>query len=100
MPALTATASQVSELPGQLKSNLSQPHTLSLNGVAGPSKEEEAPSGYNTGGYMMVRVGDAFKEGRYVVLRKLGLVLSSSTLPPFSPKTDDLTVGVISRLSG
>jgi hypothetical protein len=41
------------------------------------SKDEEQPAGYNSGGYMVVRVGDRFKDGRYHVLRKLGSV------PPF-----------------
>jgi hypothetical protein len=53
-------------------------HFVHANDVPEPppvepcSKDEEAPAGYNSGGYMSVRIGDAFKDGRYVVLRKLG----------------------------
>ncbi|KDQ54796.1 hypothetical protein JAAARDRAFT_135081 [Jaapia argillacea MUCL 33604] len=36
------------------------------------SKDEESPADYNAGGYLQVKVRDTFKEGRYVVLRKLG----------------------------
>lgn len=39
------------------------------------SREEEAAVDYNAGGYLAVHVGDVFKNGRYVVLRKLGCVL-------------------------
>lgn len=49
------------------------------------NKDEEAPSEYNQGGYLVVRVKDTFKEGRYVVVRKLGYVRSfSSLLSPLS----------------
>ncbi|TBU34891.1 kinase-like protein [Dichomitus squalens] len=36
------------------------------------SKDEEAPADYNTGGYLQVKIRDTFKDGRYLVLRKLG----------------------------
>lgn len=36
------------------------------------SKDEESPADYNTGGYLPVKVKDTFKDGRYIVLRKLG----------------------------
>jgi hypothetical protein len=49
------------------------------------SKDEEQPAGYNSGGYMVVRVGDTFKEGRYTVLRKLGYTPSLFFCP--SPQT-------------
>ena len=38
------------------------------------SKDEESAADYNTGGYLAVKVQDTFKNGRYVVLRKLGCV--------------------------
>lgn len=34
--------------------------------------EEEGTSDYKRGGYHVVRIGDSFKAGRYVVHRKLG----------------------------
>ncbi|KAG7099543.1 hypothetical protein E1B28_001377 [Marasmius oreades] len=37
-----------------------------------PSKDEESPADYNAGGYLQVKVGDTFKNGRYCVIRKLG----------------------------
>jgi hypothetical protein len=37
-------------------------------------KDEESPADYNAGGYLPVKVGDAFKHGRYRVIRKLGCV--------------------------
>ncbi|EPQ61003.1 kinase-like protein [Gloeophyllum trabeum ATCC 11539] len=36
------------------------------------SKDEESPADYNSGGYLQVKIRDTFKEGRYVVVRKLG----------------------------
>ncbi|KAM5532771.1 hypothetical protein V8D89_013568 [Ganoderma adspersum] len=36
------------------------------------SKDEEAPADYNSGGYLQVKINDTFKDGRYLVLRKLG----------------------------
>ncbi|KAL6299628.1 kinase-like domain-containing protein [Sparassis latifolia] len=36
------------------------------------SKDEESPADYNTGGYLQVKLQDSFKNGQYVVLRKLG----------------------------
>jgi hypothetical protein len=76
MPAATttATATATTHTPaGQLK-HLIQAQGIALGGTVLDvcSKDEEAPSGYNSGGYMMVKVGDGFKDGRYVVLRKLG----------------------------
>ena len=38
------------------------------------SKDEESPADYNAGGYLPVKVGDTFKDNRYIVLRKLGYV--------------------------
>jgi serine/threonine protein kinase len=35
-------------------------------------KDEESPADYNSGGYLPVKVGDTFKNGRYRVVRKLG----------------------------
>lgn len=43
-------------------------------------KDEESPADYNYGGYLQVKVGDAFKDGRYTIVRKLGYVL------PFFPR--------------
>ncbi|KAI8983413.1 Pkinase-domain-containing protein [Trametes punicea] len=36
------------------------------------SKDEESPADYNAGGYLQVKINDTFKDGRYLVLRKLG----------------------------
>ncbi|KAF8140045.1 kinase-like protein [Boletus edulis] len=36
------------------------------------SKEEESPADYNAGGYLPVKINDVFKDGRYLVVRKLG----------------------------
>ncbi|KAH7914477.1 kinase-like protein [Hygrophoropsis aurantiaca] len=36
------------------------------------SKDEESPADYNAGGYLPVKIDDTFKDGRYVVARKLG----------------------------
>lgn len=36
------------------------------------SAQEESASEYNAGGYCQVKVRDAFKDGRYTVVRKLG----------------------------
>lgn len=40
------------------------------------SKDEESAADYNSGGYLAVKVQDTFKNNRYVVLRKLGCVLT------------------------
>lgn len=49
-----------------------------------PSKDEEAIQDYNIGGYLPVKVKDSFKDGRYLVLRKLGYVAAfTSTSRPF-----------------
>jgi hypothetical protein len=45
------------------------------------NKDEESPAEYNQGGYLVVRVGDTFKDGRYVVTRKLGYVTYQQNLP-------------------
>ena len=37
-------------------------------------RDEESAADYNSGGYLAVKVKDTFKDGRYVVLRKLGCV--------------------------
>lgn len=50
------------------------------------SKDEESPAEYNPGGYLVVRVKDAFKDGRYIVLRKLG-----SVRPVFQTSNNRLT---------
>ncbi|TFY83308.1 hypothetical protein EWM64_g704 [Hericium alpestre] len=42
------------------------------NGAAMPPKDEEPPADYNVGGYLQIKVNDSFKDGRYLVLRKLG----------------------------
>ena len=42
------------------------------------SKDEESPADYNSGGYLQVKINDSFKEGRYLVLRKLGCVFPTS----------------------
>ena len=39
------------------------------------SKAKESPADYNTGGYLLVKVNDFFKQGRYHVLHKLGSAL-------------------------
>ncbi|KAH9927525.1 kinase-like protein [Epithele typhae] len=36
------------------------------------SKDEESPADYNSGGYLQVKINDTFKDGKYLVLRKLG----------------------------
>ncbi|VDB85883.1 unnamed protein product [Peniophora sp. CBMAI 1063] len=35
-------------------------------------RDEENAAEYNTGGYLQVKVGDSFKDGRYAIVRKLG----------------------------
>ncbi|KAG2062087.1 kinase-like protein [Suillus hirtellus] len=35
-------------------------------------KDEESPADYNAGGYMVIKIDDTFKDGRYIVARKLG----------------------------
>ena len=47
-----------------------------------PPKDEESPADYNYGGYLQVKVGDAFKDGRYTIVRKLGCAL----FPLFRPQ--------------
>lgn len=41
---------------------------------ATPPKDEESPVEYNSGGYLPIKLRDSFKDGRYVVIRKLGYV--------------------------
>jgi hypothetical protein len=61
-----------------------------------PLKDEESPADYNYGGYLPVKVGDAFKDGRYTIVRKLGydppflfvvgpsqFALVGATFPPY-----------------
>jgi len=43
------------------------------------SKDEESPADYNVGGYLPVKIGEGFKNGRYRVVRKLGCVICSLT---------------------
>ena len=40
-------------------------------------KDEESPADYASGGYLNVKLRDSFKDGRYVVVRKLGQVFST-----------------------
>lgn len=35
-------------------------------------KDEESPADYNAGGYMVIKIDDTFKDGQYIVARKLG----------------------------
>lgn len=46
------------------------------------SRDEESAVEYNSGGYLPVKLHDTFKNGRYIVLRKLGCVtlLNSSVI--------------------
>lgn len=43
-------------------------------------KDEESPADYNSGGYLHVKLRDSFKDGRYLVIRKLGCVSSPCCL--------------------
>lgn len=45
------------------------------------SREEESPADYNAGGYLPVKINDVFKDGRYLVVRKLGYALFSLARP-------------------
>jgi len=47
------------------------------------SKDEESPAEYNAGGYLAIRIGDTFKNARYIVTRKLGYK-SLVTYPTYS----------------
>jgi len=47
------------------------PKIVSVNPTTLP-KDEESPADYNSGGYLPVKLRDSFKDGRYVVIRKLG----------------------------
>lgn len=60
------------------------------------SKEEESPADYNAGGYLPVKIHDVFKDGRYLVVRKLGY----SPFTPFQPFLILLTAGATSLPSG
>ena len=40
-------------------------------------KDEESPADYNSGGYLPVKLRDSFKDGRYVVIRKLGYAFAT-----------------------
>ena len=40
------------------------------------NKDEESPADYNSGGYLQVKINDSFKDGRYLLTRKLGYVLT------------------------
>lgn len=42
------------------------------------SRDEESAADYNTGGYLAVKLKDTFKDGRYIVQRKLGWVAFSA----------------------
>lgn len=44
-------------------------------------KDEESPTDYNSGGYLPVKLRDSFKDGRYVVIRKLGYDSTTLSLP-------------------
>lgn len=50
-------------------------------------KDEESPADYNAGGYLPVKVNDAFKQGRYRVVRKLGCVLTLCALYAIAHRT-------------
>ncbi|KAI0027811.1 kinase-like domain-containing protein [Vararia minispora EC-137] len=55
------------------KPSPSSPHAHSaLVQSAVPPRDEESAAEYNTGGYLQVKVDDTFKDGRYIVVRKLG----------------------------
>ncbi len=45
------------------------------------NKDEESPADYNSGGYLPVKINDSFKDGRYLVLRKLGCVFPFRSTP-------------------
>lgn len=45
-----------------------------------PPKDEESPADYNAGGYLQINLHDSFKDGRYLVVRKLGCVPSATRL--------------------
>ncbi|KAF9648507.1 kinase-like protein [Thelephora ganbajun] len=47
------------------------PKIVPVNPITLP-KDEESPADYNSGGYLHVKLRDSFKDGRYVVIRKLG----------------------------
>ena len=49
------------------------PKIVPVNPTVVP-KDEESPADYNSGGYLPVKLRDSFKDGRYVVIRKLGYV--------------------------
>ena len=51
------------------------PKIVPVNPTTVP-KDEESPADYNSGGYLPVKLRDSFKDGRYVVIRKLGCVFS------------------------
>ena len=60
---------------------VTQKGTKVLSGIpAAFPKDEECPADYNSGGYLPVKLRDTFKDGRYVVIRKLGYVFPT---PPF-----------------
>jgi len=55
----------------------SGPKIVPVNQTTLP-KDEESPADYNSGGYLPVKLRDSFKDGRYVVIRKLGCVFPTS----------------------
>lgn len=60
------------------------PKIVPVNQATVP-KDEESPADYNSGGYLPVKLRDSFKDGRYVVIRKLGCVFSALPIR-FSPE--------------
>lgn len=76
----------------------SGPKIIPVNPAA-LAKDEESPADYNSGGYLPVKLRDSFKDGRYVVIRKLGYVFSTFFSPAPLP-TKFFLAGDIFRLSG
>lgn len=63
-------------------------------------RDEESAADYNSGGYLAIKVTDTFKDGRYVVLRKLGCVAYMTLTLLFIVNPLHLTAGAISRPCG
>lgn len=57
------------------------PRIIPVNPTSLP-KDEESPAEYNSGGYLPVKLRDSFKDGRYVVIRKLGYAFFTPSLRP------------------
>ena len=63
------------------------PKIVPVNAPDVESKDEESAADYNQGGYLAVKLRDTFKNGRYVVQRKLGYVSLLHFSQPF-PRSD------------